>query len=81
MAVSENPNVNRTVVQLSVPDMTCGHCAASISQAIQKLDVAASVAVDLPAKRVRVETALLDAKHIMAALEDAGFTPEHVLGG
>lgn len=79
MTTSENQRIagEATVLHLSVSDMTCGHCAASISQAIQRLDATANVAVDLPAKRVRVETSL-GPEAIMAALEEAGFTPEPV---
>eukprot|EP01034_Spumella_vulgaris_P015351 gene15351-19597_t len=39
--------------------MTCGHCVRAVTQAVQALDPAASVKVDLGAKEVGVESRLL----------------------
>lgn len=40
-----------------VPDMSCGHCKASIESAIATLDPGAAVDIDLDAKTVEVTTA------------------------
>lgn len=61
-----------------VADMTCGRCAASITRAVQALDPAARVAVDLAGKRVRVESAALEAGAIGSAIALAGYTPKAV---
>ena len=44
------------MIELSVNDMTCGHCVNAVTKALTALDPQASVDVDLAAKRVRVET-------------------------
>lgn len=44
------------MIEFQVDDMTCGHCASAIAKAVQSLDRAAKVEIDLPARRVRVES-------------------------
>jgi len=61
------------MIKLSIPDMTCGHCKASVEGAIHGLDAAAQVAVDLQSKTASVKT-VLPANSIMAALADIGFS-------
>jgi copper chaperone len=62
------------MIELTVQDMTCGHCAATIAGAVKALDPAATCDVDLAAKRVRIESAF-SAERFRAAIERAGFTP------
>jgi copper chaperone len=62
------------MIELTVRDMTCGHCAATITGAVKALDPQAACEVDLAAKRVRVESAL-SAERVRAAIERAGFNP------
>jgi copper chaperone len=62
------------MIQLTVSDMTCGHCAATITGAVKALDPQALCEVDLAAKRVKVETAFC-AERVRAAIERAGFSP------
>lgn len=62
------------MIELTVKDMTCGHCAATITGAVKALDPMATCDVDLAAKRVRVESAL-SAERVRAAIERAGFSP------
>lgn len=54
---------------LSVPDMSCGHCKASVEAALKP--IADRVEVDLPARRVRAEGASPEA--LIAALAAVGF--------
>ncbi|GAB1362916.1 heavy-metal-associated domain-containing protein [Rhodobacter sp.] len=54
---------------LSVPDMSCGHCKASVEAALAPL--AARVEVDLPARRVSAEGATPES--LVKALEAIGF--------
>jgi copper chaperone len=61
------------MLTLSVPDMTCGHCRASVEAAIARLDPAAAVAVDLTARRVTVATQV-PAAAVVAALDRAGYS-------
>ncbi|MGE4404865.1 heavy-metal-associated domain-containing protein [Pseudomonas sp.] len=56
----------------NVTGMTCGHCERAVIQAIQALDPAAQVQVDLAAGTVRVDSAL-DGQAIRAAIEEEGY--------
>lgn len=58
------------MITLSVPDMSCGHCKASVEAALQPL--AHSVDVDLAARQVRAETSV-GADKLLAALAEIGF--------
>lgn len=58
--------------ELQVEGMTCGGCVRSVTKSVQSVDGRAKVDVDLPSKKVRVETqASLDA--VKAAISDAGY--------
>lgn len=59
-------------MNLSIPDMTCGHCRASVTQALTTLDPGAKVAVDLTARTARVETTA-PPETVIAALAAIGF--------
>ena len=59
-------------MQFNVPDMSCGHCAGVITQAIHQLDADAMISIDLPAKQVTVETAQ-DRQIVADALSEAGY--------
>lgn len=59
-------------MEFNVPDMSCGHCAGVITQAVQALDAHATVSVNLPAKKVTVQTTL-DRATVAAALAEAGY--------
>lgn len=62
-------------MHLSIPDMSCGHCRASVTRALTELDPAARVTVDLTARTAQVDTtAPLPA--VLAALEAVGFAAE-----
>jgi len=57
----------------SVPDMSCGHCAQTITKAVRSVDGDADIRIDLDAKRVTVESGSGEAA-LAAAIEEAGFT-------
>ncbi len=63
------------MTKLSIPDMTCGHCKASVEATLAPL--AAQITVDLPARQVCIEGAP-DLQAILSALGDIGF-PAQVL--
>ena len=62
-------------MEFNVPDMSCGHCVGAITKVIQQIDVDAKISVDLPAKKVSVETAQ-DRQTVADALAEAGY-PTH----
>ena len=57
---------------LEIANMTCGHCAGRITQAVKTLDPDARIEIALETKRVRIEsdTALAE---IASALAEAGY--------
>lgn len=57
---------------LSIPDMTCGHCRASVTDALSRLQGAAAVDVDLTAKTARV-TGNARPDEMLRALDAIGF--------
>jgi copper chaperone len=57
----------------SVQGMSCGHCEKAVTQAIQSLDPAAVVKVDLAAGKVEVQSA--QAREAIAnAIAEEGYT-------
>ena len=58
-----------------VNGMTCGGCARAVTNAVESVDAAANVQVDLAAKRVTVDSTA-DAAKIRSAIEDAGYDVE-----
>ena len=56
----------------SVPDVSCGHCKASIEGEVGKLDDVSSVNVDIDSKTVTVEGDASD-DDIKAAIDEAGY--------
>lgn len=58
-------------LSFSVPGITCGHCAAAISEEVRRVPGVDDVAVDVAAKRVRVTGGRAQA--IRAAIAEAGY--------
>lgn len=58
-----------------VPDMTCGHCVKSITNAIKESVPSAEVTCDLDHKLVTV-TGAPDAAKIQEVIQEAGYSPE-----
>lgn len=56
---------------LSLPDMSCGHCRATVERTIHGVDPAARVEIDLAARQARIETTSL--QQVLAALADEGY--------
>lgn len=57
-----------------VDDMTCGHCAGSITEAVQAVDADARVVVDLARHLVTVEGERASAAEVASAITEAGYT-------
>lgn len=60
--------------EFTVPGISCGGCARTITRILGELDSEAKVDVELATKRVRVETAQ-PRETIVARLSEAGFEP------
>jgi copper chaperone len=60
------------MTRLSVPDMSCGHCKASVTSALAELAGLQSVDVDLERREVEI-TGSAPVPSILAALDEIGF--------
>ena len=63
------------MITFEIQDMTCGHCVATITRAVQAIDKEARVEADLARHRVGIESRASDPQAIKAAIEEAGYTP------
>jgi copper chaperone len=61
-----------SMTRLSVPDMSCGHCKASVEAALAALPDTGAVRVDLASRTVEVEGAA-PLPALLAALDAAGY--------
>ena len=61
-------------IQLKVPDMACGACAQSITEAIQNLDSQATVQANTDTKQVTIETQASESS-VREAITSAGYNP------
>ncbi len=59
-------------VKLSVPDMSCGHCKATIEKAIDAADPLAEVTFDMDARKIDVDSDM-DLAALQALLKEAGY--------
>lgn len=57
---------------LSIPDMTCGHCKASVESALKSLADAGDITVDLAAKTATTTGPAAPAA-LLKALDEVGF--------
>lgn len=64
-----------TNVKLSVPDISCGHCKASIEGAVAPMEGVASAEVTIEDRTVDVafDEAVVDLDAIVTAIEDQGY--------
>lgn len=61
-------------MEFDIPAISCGHCVKAVTEAVQSLDPAAQVSVDLTNKKVSVQSAQ-DRPALVAALTEAGYPP------
>ncbi|MFG6460378.1 heavy-metal-associated domain-containing protein [Roseateles sp. DXS20W] len=58
----------------TLPDMSCGHCVAAITEALQAVDAHARIAIDRDRKTADVDSTL-PRETLAAALTQAGYPP------
>ena len=61
-----------TMYQLTVEDMTCKHCVGRVTKAVQEVDQDARVDIDLPTKKVKIDSKA-DLDRIAQAIDAAGY--------
>jgi copper chaperone len=62
------------MIEFTLPTMTCGHCAATVTRTVQRLDAQARIDIDLPSHRVRIESQQAP-ESIAKALSEEGYAP------
>jgi Cu+-exporting ATPase len=62
----------KTMYELTVEGMSCGHCVGRVTKSVQGVDEQARVTVDLPTKKVRIDSDA-DLDKIAAAIDEAGY--------
>lgn len=68
------------MIDFEVSDMSCGHCAATITRAVKAVDPKAEVDIDLGRHRVRVQGGDVGVDALSDAIKEAGYTPVPVEG-
>ena len=63
------------MITLKVPEMSCGHCAKTITGALKAVDPGAAVEIDIGSQIVRVASTADEAR-LRAAIADAGYENE-----
>lgn len=58
--------------KFTIPNMTCGGCAKSVTKALRSVDPQARIEADLPTREVRVDSAL-DKSAFLTVLSEAGY--------
>lgn len=61
-------------ILIEIPDMSCQHCVAGVTRALEAVPGVTGVAVDLESKRARVEGSA-DTAALVQAVTDAGYQP------
>ena len=62
------------MLDLQIPNMTCGHCARTVTEAVKAADPDAKVVVDLPTHKVQIDTRA-PREAVVAKLAEAGYQP------
>ncbi|WP_413718455.1 heavy-metal-associated domain-containing protein [Silicimonas sp. MF1-12-2] len=63
---------DHSMKEFHVPDMSCGHCKATIEKALLSVDPDAGVEVDLEARRVKI-AGNRSTDELLAAMKSAGY--------
>ena len=62
------------MIELKLPDLSCGHCVRAVTETLHQLDAQAEVKVDLPTRQVQVTTQVAR-ELVVTALSEAGYPP------
>jgi copper chaperone len=60
------------MIELTLPTMTCGHCVTAVTAAVQQVDAAATLQIDLPTHHVRIDS-IRPAVDFERALAEEGY--------
>lgn len=65
------------MTKLKISNMTCGHCAGVVTEAVKGVDSKAQVSVDVTSKLVTISSTAEEQKFV-AAIREAGYDPQVV---
>jgi len=65
------------MTRFSVPEMSCGHCKATIEEALLDADGGADLSFDMEAREVSVDS-VLDTAEIVETMKAAGYEAQPV---
>jgi copper chaperone len=75
MSTNTHTNPDGTTSTYTVTGMTCGHCVASVTEEVSKLDRVTNVEVDLASGQVTVTSdGPIDDAAVAAAVDEAGYS-------
>lgn len=60
--------------EFQIPNMSCGHCVRTITEAVQALDPAAKVQTDVAKRQVLVDSSA-QREALVQQLSNAGYAP------
>lgn len=60
------------MITFNIPNLSCGHCVRAVTEAIQEIDPAAVVTVDIAAKTASVDSSA-DPATLRAKLDAEGY--------
>jgi len=66
------------MIAFRVDDMTCGHCASTITKAVRGVDAGAKVEIDLAQRLVRIDPTKANGRELSEAITKSGYTPAPV---
>lgn len=64
------------MIEFRIDDMTCGHCEASVRQAVAGVAPTAATQVNLAEHRVAIDAPSTSATALEQAIRSAGFSPK-----
>jgi copper chaperone len=62
-------------IELTLPDMTCGHCVKTVTAVARRVDPAARVRTDLATHRVQIDSEAAARDAFESALAAEGYPP------
>lgn len=57
---------------LHIPDMSCGHCKATVEETIKTLDPDAQIKFDMDARQIELDSQV-ETANVQAALSEVGY--------
>ena len=63
------------MITFQVKDMTCGHCASTITKSVKATDPNAKITIDVSKQLVMIDPVAADDDELRESIVDAGYSP------